>query len=343
MSNCELCRKITADKKGSHIIPHFLLKRVLNVDGAKGRDHELGFVIKPFDTDSFFGRSVLPDKIEEVFGELSDEDIEVMSEMPYVVDYLFCEGCESRLATLESEYAKTLTKSEDDQYKSGVTGEIGLLFWMSVLWRISIRGNLGVTMKKGECELMRRVLDSSISRDLKQINIETIGQRKDLRKVSYKLLRSPDYSDELPTFILFHPKFQKPYFLIIDEFVLAFSLNSHYEQVKTHNMLGINEKVLKAPINGIQHDEWISCLSIEEFGFLVDQITLEAVNVRLKNLNNFFDELNLEFGRKVEKMPDFIKKEILAELTSEDKKEGVKHTKADLILSTQKVLKKYAP
>ena len=76
MNTCKLCLTQEANKKGSHIVPHFLLKRVENIKGKSARDFELGFAIGEFDTESYFGRSVPPENLEEVFGEINDEEIQ---------------------------------------------------------------------------------------------------------------------------------------------------------------------------------------------------------------------------------------------------------------------------
>ena len=76
MKKCLLCQEREADKTGSHIVPHFLLKRIDNQIGVKGRDNELGFVIGKLETKSYFGRNVLPEKLEKIYGEVDDELIE---------------------------------------------------------------------------------------------------------------------------------------------------------------------------------------------------------------------------------------------------------------------------
>ena len=73
MKKCKLCNINEADKTNSHIVPHFLIKRIINVDNSNGRDKELGFKIGLDDINSFFGKSVLPEKLEEVYGEVTDD------------------------------------------------------------------------------------------------------------------------------------------------------------------------------------------------------------------------------------------------------------------------------
>lgn len=40
MKNCLLCEQNPADKTGSHIVPHFLSKRIDNEVGSKERNKE---------------------------------------------------------------------------------------------------------------------------------------------------------------------------------------------------------------------------------------------------------------------------------------------------------------
>ena len=46
MRNCLLCNENPADKTGSHIVPHFLSKRVDNEVGSMERDKELGGILQ---------------------------------------------------------------------------------------------------------------------------------------------------------------------------------------------------------------------------------------------------------------------------------------------------------
>jgi hypothetical protein len=193
MENCLLCNNKKAYKKGSHIVPHFLLKRIENVEGKTGRDYELGFAIGEFNTDSHFGRAVQPEKLEEVYGELSDEEIE-SNKHPLVVDYIFCSPCETRLSKIESEYAKTLNTHSNEEYDSGISAELGLLFWVSIVWRMSINKKSGVQLSKNENETLRRILDRCLTNNISTIDINSMRTSKDLKKINYKLFRSRDSS-----------------------------------------------------------------------------------------------------------------------------------------------------
>jgi hypothetical protein len=123
MNKCILCKINSADKSGSHIIPHFLMKLIDNEICKKERDKELGFNIGELVTSSYFGQSVLPEKLTEIFGELSDAEIED-DKVSLIVDNFFCTDCESKLSQIENEYAKTLNNKGID---SKISPEIAFI------------------------------------------------------------------------------------------------------------------------------------------------------------------------------------------------------------------------
>ncbi len=340
MKNCLLCKKNQADKKGSHIVPHFLLKRIVNIEGKSGRDYELGFVIQEFDTTTHFGRSVPSDKLDEVFGELSDQEIEE-NQHPFVVDNFFCSDCENRLAQIESEYAKTLIKSEDKVYPSGVRSELGLLFWTSVIWRISINRKSGVELSKNQNEILRTVLDRVLKKELSEINYEEMKMANDIQKISYKLIRCPHYSEKHATHMVFHPTFKKPYSLIIDEYIVFFAFNDNYSDYMDKDFFGIQKEISGSPSNKIEGSEKILPISEEKMREFNKKLIAKIINQRVKKLNLFWDELYISLGGNGRFMPEEIKRELFAELTAKEKKLGRRHNLDDLEKTTINVLKKY--
>ena len=98
---CKLCQEKTADKKGSHVIPLFLLSAMLTEKG-KARDREISVGISTTQFSKFqIGREVNSEKINEILGrEYQDNDAE-NNENFYVRDYFLCSECEQRLAILE--------------------------------------------------------------------------------------------------------------------------------------------------------------------------------------------------------------------------------------------------
>lgn len=338
---CQLCKEAEADKKGSHIVPHFLLKRIENIEGKSERDYELGFVIQEFETKSHFGRSVPVDKLDSVYGELSDEEI-AKNKHPLIVDNIFCKQCEENLAKIESEYSKTLKKTDNKVYSSGISSDLGFLFWASVIWRISINNQSGVSLSKGNNEILRRILARTLRPELKDIDFQALRESKDAIRISYKLMRCPDFSEKEATHMVFHPIFKYPYSIIIDEYILLFSFNKNYNDYLTKDFFGIQSEVFKTPSNNFNGEEQIFPLSYEKMLNVNKALIDHIKELRVKKINLFWDKLHVALGGQGRTMPDNIKREIFAELTSEEKRLGRKHNMEDLRNSTYKVLKKYA-
>ena len=109
MSICRLCKQEEATKKNSHILPHFLIKTVINKGGSKQRDYELTFSFSQNEfTDLYFGRNITLETIEQYKGrELTDEELEQQN--PFSQDYLFCPSCEAYFGLLEDYYSKEVS------------------------------------------------------------------------------------------------------------------------------------------------------------------------------------------------------------------------------------------
>lgn len=332
MENCKICKNRLADKKGSHIIPHFLLKRIENVDGRKERDYELGFVIQEFNTDSYFGRAVSPEKLDSVYGNISDEEIN-KNKHPSIVDFFFCTTCEERLAKTESIYAKSIENVDTEIYESGINGLIGVLFWSSVIWRISINGKNGVKLTELEEETLRCFLDCYLDSNSSDVKIKDI---------KYKLIRCCNYSASNSTLILLHPDFSKPYSLLLDEYLLLFSF-SDFNDYLSKDFFGIKKDISYAPINNGESNEKILPISNTELVIVCNKIVTHMKQLRVFHINRFLDMLHISIGGIGKTMPDFIKREVLAEITSEEKRLGRKYNIEDLKASTIKVMTKYGP
>ena len=74
-----------------------------------------------------------------------------------------------------------------------------------------------------------------------------------------------------------------------------------------------------------------------------NQIINFMKTIRFSKLDLFFNRLHVAMGGKGKTMPAVIRKEIMDELTSEEKKLGRKYNLTDLKISTMKVMKKYDP
>lgn len=340
MKTCKLCNKNAADKSGSHIVPHFLLKRIENIEGKTGRDYEIGFSIEKLKSTSYFGRSVQPERLEETYGELTDEDI-ANNKHPLIVDNFFCTDCEDRLAIIESEYSKTISSIGEIEYESGVGTIIGIIFWGSILWRMSINGKSGVKLTSEQNELLREILDSFLPKNIEELNEKAFAESDLVIPITYRLLRCNDCKSEKAKFLLFHPLFYNSLCLFIDEYILAYSLNGKYDEFKNTNCFGINKLIIEAPINRIGNKEVIKPFSNYMFNELKSRIVYKVKDEYIEGLNEIFDEVHRVIGGKGKRMPDEIKQEIMAEIILGEKKIGRKYTQEEIKKSIHKVLLRY--
>jgi len=188
-----LCLQRGADKKGSLLVPHFLMKTIDNGDGKAGRDLELGFELGKGHVKSYFGGTVLPERLEPVFGEVSDEDI-ASSRSSMIVDYLLCSHCENRLGKLESGYSASLKNFSEQEYLTNEDSFYSLIFWASIFWRLSVSESKQYELSEQDQEKLRAIIDEGL--DVKPGDIATyIDQAKNsINEIGYKLLRCTGYT-----------------------------------------------------------------------------------------------------------------------------------------------------
>lgn len=340
MEKCNLCKENDADKKGSHIVPHFLLKRIENIEGKTGRDYEIGFKIGRLFSKSHFGRAVQPEKLEETFGEISDKDIQ-NNNHPLVTDHLLCSECEERLAQIESRYSQTLQTLDKVNYQSGISSSEGILFWISIFWRMSIHGESGIKLTAGQNEQLRVILDTFLPLKNKGLDEKLIAESDLLKRLSYKIIRCHNCEPQNGKWLLFHPDFYNSLCLFIDEFVVVLSLDGQYDELEKTNCFGINDLILDAPTNSAGGQEIIKPFDKSIFIEFTQKIVNKLRDVYMGGLHEFFDQAHVAAGGKGDKMPAEMKQEIMEELVSVEKKMGRKYTQEEIIKSTYKIMQKH--
>ncbi|MCD8435951.1 hypothetical protein LNJ03_11675 [Tenacibaculum dicentrarchi] len=325
MRNCLLCYKNPADKTGSHIVPHFLVKRIDNEPGQSGRDREMGFVITEDSTTSYFGRSVQPEKLEEIYGEVTDELIE-NNNIDGIVDNYFCSNCEINLAILESEYAKTIESNTeiDENYVSIEKPFIGFLFWISIVWRLSIQEHSGFKLKSKEEKKLGRILKRYLNSDIKKIKPNE--KDFDLNNIGYKLLRASNFSNENSTWLHWSVFYKRPYSLIIDEFLLFIYFKKSHLNGMIMDFYGSENSKQKAEFNTPFQKESIFGLSFEKYKNVSENIKIFGVRKRIESLEKKLDLLHQKIGGEGKQMHPNLKNEILKRIINSDVELGNKHT-----------------
>jgi hypothetical protein len=333
MKKCLLCQEREADKTGSHIVPHFLLKRIDNQIGVKGRDNELGFVIGKLQTKSYFGRNVLPKELEKVYGEVNDELIE-NNDISFIIDNFFCSTCEKELGKLESEYALSLKKTakNNTNYTSVENKEIGFVFWISIIWRISILEKSGFKLKPKEENKLRRILKKYLA------NSKLDNSDQDLKNIGYKLLRSPNYPEDLATFLHCSPFNVRPYSFIIDEYILFFYFKSTYLNAMPSTFYGSEILIKDAEYNTPFTSETILSISDIDLKEIIQNFVNHGASIRMNEYVEILDELHRKLGGKG-RMDEKLKQKILNNIASSTEPIGKKDSMENIrkiIITTMK-------
>ena len=231
MSKCLLCRQREADKTCSHIIPSFLMKRI---NGEGKRDHEIGFKIKQGIVDTYFGRDIYEEKRKDI----TDNEEKIYSRENYdVIDHIFCKDCEDFFASLESKYAPSLNLhfSEKSTTKNTkISPSDALLFWCSLIWRISVTGHLGSRLRSDLEERLRLAL---VSNNIDNLNIK------------YAVFRCKDYfkQSDKGTFAGMDIK-DNSVLLFVDDFMLVLVFDMKEEKHETE-LFEIGLKLKKESLN----------------------------------------------------------------------------------------------
>ncbi len=170
---CLLCKKAIADEVGSHMVPNCLIEKLFSFDGNKGRDREAveRFTLGKGEHIIYLGRDIAPQAKPDLINhaELPQEkDEEVQLHNPLTFDHFFCKECEKRLSTLESWYS-AIQANPNKQYPPAIP----YLFWMSVIWRMSI-SKMGMFLPNEHEEKYRKILDKSLNRDKDKILVDVM-------------------------------------------------------------------------------------------------------------------------------------------------------------------------
>lgn len=342
MAQCKLCKEAEAVNKGSHIIPHFIMKRIDNEIGSTDRNKELGFMIGQKDTQSYFGSAVLPEKLEPVFGELSDEDISQMRNIPSIEFNIFCSNCEDKFGKIESEYSKTLDKYDSNSsYVTNTNREIAFLFWLSLLWRISLVKKYNLVLKSEEEELFRCILSKYLATEIKNIDYGSVSKEIEKNKFAYKLLRCPNYSNDNATVLICNPIDRTPYSILIDEYVFCFYFSNNDVSTLPKDFFGFEESISKAEPTTASKGEIITPINSNEYRKCMEKALGLIAKQRMDYYNWMFDEVHKNFIVKGVPMPNEMKGEIIKRITDSEKKLGRKFTQQDAYKSIFEVVGKH--
>lgn len=214
-TRCCLCRVMPANKTGSHMVPNFLSHPTFSWDGKGKRFHEAmnhDFLNEWDRNCSYYGREVPEWRFAKGEGKdtVTEEDLERnINQIEY--DNEFCSGCEDRFGVVESAYSQFYNGQ-----KKTVSPRVAYLFWLSVLWRMSM-GSMSIFMDMNDELALRRLLDENLLGTAQEI----ADSSADLGNWKYAMFRAVGLKDG-DKGILGYRKECSPYVVMYNDLVMVF-------------------------------------------------------------------------------------------------------------------------
>ncbi|WP_276975644.1 hypothetical protein [Flavobacterium filum] len=268
---CKLCKKKRANQTGSHIFSFSLIKGAINENGEVKRDKEISFKISLITLkETYFGRSINPEKIKEVKGrELTDEEIE-KNINPFTINNLVCLDCEKRFGTVETYfkdkvYDKLLTddfKEETDikgtaiKICEGVDNRIIRLFIYVNIWRAAAAKFTDWKIKPKEEEELRQILDEHLGMTQEEtikLVEETESQFSHLPLIVTYLETEEGEETGNPILI---DRSKMPYCLIMNNIIVQFFVKESHARGSINWVYGISDMIDNKEHLNFKEDEF---------------------------------------------------------------------------------------
>lgn len=309
---CKLCSSKEATQKNSHIIPSFLCARVLSYDGSGRRDKDVTFTITESSQSVHVGE-ISSEEYDKLFDQktLTDERIERLKPNPMAEDNYLCPDCEKKRLSdqLETPYAAA--------FKAGkpVDGGVGLFFWVSVFWRLSITHNLGEGFNQEANVILKDYLKAFLAGKLEKRDVAEIIEQC---PITYKVLYNPDYLKDDAGFFFFKTSANKTSgILLCGDLAVWLGV----EPDENIDFFGLQVTFQDAPINNGQDEEKMKLVSKEWFGEAKNALISTLKDVKIGNERFFLNLLWSKMGM-VGNMPTVMQNEIIESVHGEGLKLG---------------------
>lgn len=236
-TRCCLCRVMPANKTGSHMVPNFLAHPSFSWDGKGKRFHEAlnhDFINAQEKNCQFYGREV-PEwrfALGEGKKEITEEDIKKnVNQLEF--DNEFCSHCEDRFGVLEMAYSQFYNGQ-----KKKIHPRVAYLFWLSVLWRMSM-GSMSIFIDMHEELALHKLLDDNMLDTVKEIE-ESDTDLADWRYAMYRAdnLRDGDKG------IFGHRKECSPYVVMYNDLVMVFYHHNPTDEELTIGPICVQREML---------------------------------------------------------------------------------------------------
>lgn len=295
--NCIICDK-NANATGSHIVPASLIQ---NCVGKHYREESYKIDAKNVDIDTYFGRDNLKNTSTEI------------KENHYKKDYILCQECEDKLASIESNFSSNfLRKFRDERFNQNFKKfinqfEVEILiplrydkdefyfYLYSIIYRFCIDNG----QEYGEF-----FLEESDLKNLKLYVNEYLYEDKIKAKEyirNFKLIINFDKSNSNGSFIASANQFKNPYIFYFCEPILLLFIGDLQNEAK---------QIFESYVNKINNDDELKIVVNSDFydsnrkimaNYLAETFTTNAIR-QLCDLNQkTYDENLKEFVYEMNK------------------------------------------
>lgn len=345
---CKLCEQNVADKTGSHIIPFFLLRKMVNEEGKKARDNEVSFRISTSEMVNYhFGKSLLPEKIELFLGrEMTQAEID-QNFNQFIRDRIFCADCEKRFQTIETEFSSSFYNKKEklipDLKNSNllnyttVSADNALVvraFFLSVIWRCSVSRIFNNAIDKKVESKIRELLMACLPLGQNELTGRLKKCEKQLKQYPMGLIFLNEQSSDV---CITHPVANTPYYFIFDEFILFFYSKKKAMYQTLSKAFAIERLPLKPLINLQEHDFKIAFLNKEQGKTLRKNIINTVVSKMSNKIKRDFQAAFLYYTGRI--APSWLVSEVMQELSGNDSVDSYSQTK--ILLTFKKHINRF--
>ena len=291
IGKCLICNQKDANQTNSHLIPSFLVAMTTSYDGSYKRGKELMFTIGPYQRRVYTG--ALPDtKLGEIFDPISDDRIEnELSKNTVALDYIFCSGCEQNLSKyLETPYSANLLRNQK------VDNEIPLLFWISVVWRMSIGENNGFKLPVNIENTLHGYLKQYFAIKKGEYDISFTDFIKEV-KFYYKILHCKDYSkDNAGMIYCQYDESNNILTMFLGDICICFMFDSD-NLPENYKFYGLESYIRNAEINSGNDKEKRQDINIETYKKAIELFVKQSTRILVSGDLQIMDKLWIESGR----------------------------------------------
>ncbi len=307
MTKCGICGQRKATKTNSHLIPSFIIAMVSSYDGSYKRDKEMLFTFESILSFFYAGRGVLDPNYLEYFKSISEEKQNIIKDYQYFApDFIFCPECEKKIGDfLESKYSANKHKLKND-------GLISIMFWLSVIWRISKFGSEVYKLPNEYEEVMGALLNEYL-----QNNGKIQDKANFLNRIpfSYKIVFCADYCKTNAGYIsgqYDRETNSATYFM--GDFILQVYFSNTTVQ---NDVFGLKSIFDTATLNTGQDSENKQTISPEKLRTIYDSLLNYCCKLRYQNDKDYFkglwNILRCQLGSNIPQKPN---KKICAQFIS---------------------------